>query len=160
MDALLKEQLIKAMVSSKRMMMNTTMNAGIPFSEFAMLMHIHRLSLSDDSHSGVRVSKIKDQTHISLPAVSQHLKALENKEFVVRSTMKEDRRITLVSLTPSGCDILKSVKERTDKILGQLIDIVGEEEIQQYIKISANIMMALDTIHRPMPNTDCQGFHM
>lgn len=160
MDALLKEQFIRSMLSSKRMMMITTMNAGIPFSEFGMLMHIHRLSSADESQTGVQVTRIKDQTHISLPAVSQQLKSLENKGLVVRSTTKEDRRITLVSLTPSGCDILKGVKESTDEIMEQLIDIVGEEEIKQYIKISGNIMKALDTIHRPMPNADCHGFQI
>jgi DNA-binding MarR family transcriptional regulator len=148
------------MLSSKRMMMITTMNAGVPFSEFAMLMHIYRLSKADSSQTGVRVARIKDQTHISLPAVSQQLKSLEQKGLIVRNTKKEDRRITLVSLTPSGSDILKGVKKSTDEIIGQLIDAVGENEIKEYIKISADIMKAFDEIHHSMPDTDCHDFHI
>jgi DNA-binding MarR family transcriptional regulator len=144
LDSVLKEQLIKAMIHSKKMLMITTAGSGVPFAEIAMLMHIFHLSSKDSEGCGVRVMKIKDQTHISLPAVSQQLRALEQKGLVERNTTANDRRITLVSLTPAGCEAIKRINEHTDQILGELVLKVGEDNIQQYVLLSQTIMKSLE----------------
>lgn len=143
MDNLLKEQLIKAMISSKKMLMMTTVNSGVPFAEFIMLMHIFRLSNEEGALGGVRVMKIKEQAHISLPAVSQQLRILENKGLLIRSVAARDRRITLVSLTPAGSDLLKRIRENTDAVMEELVEKVGKETISDYIRSSEIIVKTL-----------------
>jgi len=144
LDNLLKDQLIKAMLSSKKMLMITTSRAGIHFAEIAILMHIHQLANKELTDDGVRVTCIKDQTHISLPAVSQQLSSLEQKGLVERKTTVKDRRITLVTLTPAGCEILNKVIDYRDLLLEKLVLDIGEENIKKYIEISLRILNSLE----------------
>lgn len=160
MDSLLKEQLIKTMLSSKKMLMMTTASAGVPFAEFVTLMHIFHLSQEADAKDGVRVMRIKEMTHISLPAVSQQVRTLEEKGLVVRSIRAKDRRISLVALTPAGHDVLKRVRENTDAVMEELVLKVGEETIREYIRITDTVMKSLTEMRGATPDNvhpDC--FH-
>ena len=149
MDSQLKDQLMKAMLSSKKMLILITAKAEIPFAEIAILTHIYQLTNKELTDDGVRVTCIKDQTHISLPAVSQQLRILEQKGFIERKTTVKDRRITLVTLTPAGYEILKKVIDYRDQLLEKLVLEVGEENIWKYIEMSNKIMNCLeDTIRK------------
>ena len=149
MDSQLKDQLMKAMLSSKKMLILITAKAEIPFAEIAILTHIYQLTNKELTDDGVRVTCIKDQTHISLPAVSQQLRILEQKGFIERKTTVKDRRITLVTLTPAGYEILKKVIDYRDQLLEKLVLEVGEENIWKYIEMSNRIMNCLeDTIRK------------
>ncbi len=154
MDTAIKERLIKAMMSTKKMLGFTTVTSGVPFSEFMMLMYVFRLSNADKSIVGVRVSKIKDQSHISLPAVSQQLRILEKKGLIERTVTAEDRRVALVSLTSSGNELISKVMLSTDQIIGELIERVGEENVNQYINLTRLMMDKLDEMRGP---DDLQG---
>lgn len=144
MDRLLKDQFIKTLLSSKRMLMLVTANAGVPFAEIAILMHIHHLTAGDVENDGVCVTGIKDQTHISLPAVSRQLSSLEQKGLIERNTMSKDRRITLVTLTPAGNEIIKKVIEQRDLQMEKLGMQVGEEYIRKYIEMSLKILSSIE----------------
>jgi len=149
LDSQLKDQLMKAMLSSKKMLILITAKAEIPFAEIAILTHIYQLTNKELTDDGVRVTCIKDQTHISLPAVSQQLRILEQKGFIERKTTVKDRRITLVTLTPAGYEILKKVIDYRDQLLEKLVLEVGEENIWKYIEMSNRIMNCLeDTIRK------------
>ena len=149
MDSQLKDQLMKAMLSSKKMLILITAKAEIPFAEIVILTHIYQLTNKELTDDGVRVTCIKDQTHISLPAVSQQLRILEQKGFIERKTTVKDRRITLVTLTPAGYEILKKVIDYRDQLLEKLVLEVGEENIWKYIEMSNKIMNCLeDTIRK------------
>ncbi len=149
MDSQLKDQLMKAMLSSKKMLILMTAKAEIPFAEIAILTHIYQLTNKELTDDGVRVTCIKDQTHISLPAVSQQLRTLEQKGFIERKTTVKDRRITLVTLTAAGYEILKKYIDYRDQLLEKLVLEVGEENIWKYIEMSIKIMNCLeDTIRK------------
>lgn len=147
MDNLLKEQLFKTMFVSRKMMMITSANSGVPFAEYATLMHIFHLSHDEDAKTGVRVMKIKEHSHVSLPAVSQQLRSLEEKGLIKRNTTTKDRRVTLVSLTPAGQEILEHVKISTDAIVEELVLKLGEASIREYIRLSNEIMKSLEETH-------------
>ena len=150
MDSLLKEHFLKAMIGSKKVLMYTTATSGLPFAECMMLMRIHRLAQEESANAsaGVSVTRIKDQTYVSLPAVSQQLRILEQKGFIERKVTPQDRRITLVSLTPGGRTVLQIIKQQTDIILDKIVGHVGEEIIREYIKLSQTISTSLDEIQQ------------
>jgi len=142
-DQLLKDQFIKSLISTKKMLMLITANMEIPFAEIAILMHIRHLHANDCENDGVCVTGIKDQTHISLPAVSRQLSSLEQKGLIERKTMAKDRRITLVTLTPAGEKIIEKVIEQRDLHLEKLSAEVGEEYLLKYIEMTEAIMSCL-----------------
>ena len=156
MDSLLKDQLIRTMIGSKKMLMMTTASAGVPFTEFVTLMHIFHLSQEqgEAANEGVRITRIKELTHISLPAVSQQVRALEEKGLVMRRTKPDDRRITLVALTPLGSDVLKRVRENTDAVMEALVQKVGEESIREYIRLTETVMKTLTQMRGDSTDND------
>jgi DNA-binding MarR family transcriptional regulator len=126
------------------MLMLITAKAGVPFAEIAILMHIHHLTIKDTENLGICVTGIKDQTHISLPAVSRQLSSLEQKGLIERKTMAKDRRMTLVTLTPEGEKIMAKVIEQRDLQMDKLEKSVGEEYIRKYIEMSGTLMSCLE----------------
>jgi DNA-binding MarR family transcriptional regulator len=143
-DQLLKDHFIKTLINTKKMLMLITANMEIPFAEIAILMHIRHLHANDCENDGVCVTGIKDQTHISLPAVSRQLSSLEQKGLIERNTMAKDRRITLVTLTPAGEKIIEKVIEQRDLHMEKLSAEVGDEYIRKYIEMSGTIMRCLE----------------
>jgi DNA-binding MarR family transcriptional regulator len=143
-ERLLKDQFIRTLLGSKKMLMLITAKAGVPFAEIAILMHIHHLTIKDTENLGICVTGIKDQTHISLPAVSRQLSSLEQKGLIERKTMAKDRRMTLVTLTPEGEKIMAKVIEQRDLQMDKLEKSVGEEYIRKYIEMSGTLMSCLE----------------
>ncbi len=143
MDQRLKNDFIKTLISAKKMLMLITANLDVPFAEVAILMHIRHLRDSDDANDGVCVTEIKDQTHVSLPAVSRQLSSLEQKGYIRRMAMAKDRRITLVTLTPAGEEITGKIVAQSDLFMEKLGLRVGEDFIRKYIEMSAEIMDCL-----------------
>ena len=144
MERLLKDQFIRTLLGSKKMLMLITAKAGVPFAEIAILMHIHHLTIKDTENLGICVTGIKDQTHISLPAVSRQLSSLEQKGLIERKTMPKDRRMTLVTLTPAGEKIIDRIIEQRDLHMEKLGAQVGEEYIRKFIEMSGAIMNCLE----------------
>lgn len=144
----MKDQFIKTLIGSKKMLMLITAEAGVPFAEIAILMHIHHLKNQDTEKVDVCVTGIKDQTHISLPAVSRQLSSLEQKGLIERNIMAKDRRITLVTLTPAGEEIIAKVIEQRDLQMEKLEKKVGEEFIRKFVEMSGTIMSCLEESDR------------
>lgn len=143
-DRILRDQFFKAVISSKRMLMLFAAKAGVPFSEIAILMHISHLDNKDVDKQGVCVTDIKDQTHVSLPAVSRQLSSLEQKGLIRRNTPAKDRRITLITLTPAGKEIIRKVLEQRDLQIEKLGTQFGEEYLRKYIEMSCEILKSLE----------------
>lgn len=144
MDPLMKDQFMKALISTKKMLLLITADIEVPFAEIAILMHIKHLHTEDCENGDVCVTDIKDQAHVSLPAVSRQLSSLEQKGLIERKTMAKDRRITLVTLTPTGEKIIKKVIEQRDLYMEKLETQVGEEYIRKYIEMSGTIMRCIE----------------
>lgn len=143
-EQLLNDQFIKSLICSKKMLMLITANSGLPFAEIAILMHIYHLANMDEEKVGVCVTGIKDQTHVSLPAVSRQLSSLEQKGLIERNTMATDRRMTLVTLTPEGKNVIAKVIEQRDLQMDKLEKRVGESFVRKYIEMSETLMRCLE----------------
>lgn len=154
MDNRQKFKFIQALLSSKKMLMILTAGSGISFPEYGMLMLIYKLSHDAAEPRGVPVTRIKEQTHITLPAVSQHMRSLEQRGLVERKTEEKDRRITLVTLTPAGQEFLKKVWEHSDLAIDDLAREIGEDSILQYIDLTARIMQQLEKSRKTERNRD------
>ena len=69
------------------------------------------------------------------PNLSQTINKLEDKNYVERVTLKDDRRVTYIRLTEDGKEMLqekhRSIADRMNKIK----DILGEEDINKLIEL-------------------------
>lgn len=82
-----------------------------------------------------RVSDVSRRLNITTPSVTKLINELEERETVVKVSLPDDKRITLLELTEKGKNYyLKYVKEYHEH-LAQLIEDMDEEECQITMKV-------------------------
>ncbi|HIS49337.1 MAG TPA: MarR family transcriptional regulator [Candidatus Gallacutalibacter pullistercoris] len=125
----LREALVNTMLEFRRVKPAIQMVCGLPAGEFFFLQRIHELSCETE----VRVSRLRDAMCMTMPAVSQFLRTLEEKGLIRRETSPTDRRVTLVSVTEKGKDILDESQKQFNQMLDKLIEQYGPNDLEQLI---------------------------
>jgi len=59
---------------------------------------------------------------------------LEKKGYILRETNKHNRRMLTITLTREGKDVLDCMSVDLDRILTEIIRLLGKDEIEQFIK--------------------------
>ncbi|MHB1207089.1 MAG: MarR family winged helix-turn-helix transcriptional regulator [Rhodospirillaceae bacterium] len=67
------------------------------------------------------------------PSVTRILKELETRNFIVRKKDHEDRRRTLVALTPKGRSIVKVISRDVIRIMGEYSKRFGAERLERLL---------------------------
>ncbi len=78
--------------------------------------------------SKVRVSDLVRNMRAPAPAVSRTLRRMEQKEMLVRTTDPEDRRNTIISMTPAGQEAMEECAEIREEYMAAVRKRYGEEE--------------------------------
>lgn len=73
------------------------------------------------------------------------LHSLEEKGFITRALSRENRRNTLVLLTPKGRELLGDEENEFNAKLDALIETIGREDIEELIAIVERLTEVLDT---------------
>ena len=76
-----------------------------------------------------------DGLSVTKGAVSQMLNSLEEKGFISRALSRENRRNTLVLLTPKGRELLGDEENEFNAKLDALIETMGRKDIEELIAI-------------------------
>jgi DNA-binding MarR family transcriptional regulator len=101
---------------------------GISFTDFTTLSAIYH----NEKNSGcIQISKIAKILEVAPPAVSRSLKGLEDRNFIIRSIDKEDRRNIYVEITEEGIAILKETENIMSNVYENVYDKMGADEMQQ-----------------------------
>lgn len=130
-NELLRKALISTMLEFRRVKPTIQSLCGLPAGEFFFLQRIHELS----GEGEVRVSRLRDAMSMTMPAVSQFVRTLEEKGLVQRENAPNDRRVTLVTVTPKGKQVLLSSQQHFNQMLDRLIQQYGPEELEKLIQM-------------------------
>jgi DNA-binding MarR family transcriptional regulator len=107
----------------------------VHIGELAVMSRIAR-DVPDSRHMPHSVlSEIRDELFISKAGVSQILNSLERKGYIRREINQCDRRKFILSLTPQGREILKDVHGMAQRVLDEVINRFGEENIRRFIAL-------------------------
>jgi len=107
---------------------------SIPQSEFFTLVNISdMLDKQTERKDGVKVSDLVIRLHTSKPAISKKLKFLEEKELIVRTIDKNDKRVMLVTPTEAGYEVIKKEKEAMDTLISKVLKEMGTEDTKQFL---------------------------
>lgn len=67
------------------------------------------------------------------PSVTRILQELEDRELILREQDVNDRRRTLVTLTPEGREIVKSISRQVVRIIGIHTDRFGQQRLERLV---------------------------
>ena len=87
----------------------------------------------------VTAGKISDTLGISTARVAVLLRKMESKGLIIKEKNPLDARVTIVSLTDMGTEMIKDAWKEIQEQMGKIIDTVGEERLLEYIEISNEI---------------------
>jgi DNA-binding MarR family transcriptional regulator len=103
--------------------------------EFEMLMVMEHFSRENDDRKGIYVWELAKALHISSPAVSKMIRALEERGYAGRDVDKEDRRNTYVYVTDKGREAQRKSKEKMDEVMRQVVMRMGEKNMKEFIAL-------------------------
>jgi DNA-binding MarR family transcriptional regulator len=99
--------------------------------------------------------EVAARMHITSGTVTSLLDNLEKKQYVVRSSDRDDRRRVLVDITPPAQQLLDEVLPAIQQVARQLVDGIGPERQQALLDTLAEIRRAAaelpDDLPEPQP---------
>lgn len=97
------------------------------------------------AHQPVSIKRLSELRNISSPAVTQIIDTLEEKEFVVREQDPNDKRSTLVSLSPDyQARVTKSMQDLGEDLFVDGFRALSDEEIEIYVQLTEKISKDLE----------------
>ncbi len=99
-------------------------------------MEVHALVLlfcADEQQLSVKPSDIARRLRVSASAVSQLLKSLERKGFIVRARAEGDLRSVRIGLTEKGQSLSAQLRRERSKQFMDMVEIVGIDNMNQLV---------------------------
>ncbi|MDR3540830.1 MAG: MarR family transcriptional regulator [Desulfosporosinus sp.] len=121
------ERIFETMQKFQKIAMNTKMIGEISRLEFVILQLINT---SSDANQGVTMTTLSEHLNVSKSAVSQMINTLEDKDYVERTSTKNDRRIVYVRLTEIGEHSLEKALQSFLQVTNQIFGRMGEEDTE------------------------------
>ena len=100
-----------------------------------------------DENSSSRSKDISDNLNVSSARMTVLLKKMEQKELIVKNSLKEDARVTIIDLTNNGRKVIKQLKENMYSNVSLLIDNLGMEKLIDFIEIIKTIETIIKNNH-------------
>lgn len=144
MDSNLKEQLVRTVFRFRKMHMELPPELEIRMGEFFLMKHISAGRPCPGCDSSM--ADMHHHLHMTRPAVSQMLNALEKKELIYREIDKNDRRKISVTLTEKGRSTLSQAMSYMDEMMKRTISRFGEDNTRQLIALLTLLADVLEEV--------------
>ena len=146
MENNLKQELLKVFSDFKRGPLKKQIHGDINHGEFYLINLINNLSEKNENGNEVNVTHLQKGSKVSMPAISQILRSLEQKELISRNIAKNDRRKISVTLTEKGKKSLIEQNNNINLFLDELILSIGEEDTRELIRIFSKVIKSIEKI--------------
>ncbi len=121
-------------------------------SQLRTLMEIsrqtQRLEQETGKSTGVPLSVLASSMNLSLPALSQRMRTLEDLGYIERVPDPSDRRVIGLRLTCEGEQSKKEAHERFNLLLTDTLDRLGPENSRQLIELLSLLAQAFEDAGR------------
>ena len=118
--------------------------SGFNSSEIGVIRAMMQIVAEEPGTELFALKEINNRLNYTRPNLSQAINKLEDKGFIERVILKNDRRVTYVKLTEYGIktltDKINSIFKRLDKIS----EIMGREDTDRLIELTLRFMDAYD----------------
>jgi DNA-binding MarR family transcriptional regulator len=94
----------------------------------------------------LRASDLSERACLDLSTVSRHLRTLEEDGYVTRTPDPDDRRAQLLTVTPSGEDLVATVRAQRLDMLAQALDGWSDADRSELIRLTRQLANSLETL--------------
>lgn len=134
MENNLQNELISSWVKLSGMIKNNRITTGLKYNEAIVMLNLYDRYLAD----GEGLTSIKDiinETGMLKSLVNRTLGSLEQKGLIEYSVGTNDRRTKFVKCIKEKLDMFLDVHNSSTNIAQNIIEIIGEEDAENFIKI-------------------------
>lgn len=110
---------------------------GVTSAEMGMLLAI---AFAQAAGRDIRPGFLAAHFHTTKGAVSQTLKALEEKGFILRERSAADARAVRITLTPAGSDLCRQADRMRNAQMAALVEHLGAEDIAHLTRIVRRVV--------------------
>jgi DNA-binding MarR family transcriptional regulator len=100
-----------------------------------------------ERHGEIAMSRLAEMLDVSDSAATGLIDRIEERGFVERIRVPEDRRIVLVRITPVGLQTLEDVERSRTELLGHALDQLDPSQIEGIATAMAALRVALLASH-------------
>lgn len=92
----------------------------------------------------VSLKKLADSMHLTPGAITQLIDSLVHAGYVIRTPDKQDRRVTVASLTPDGTRTITTMRRNKEEMFAKIVDALSDEELAAFVKVQRKILKYLE----------------
>lgn len=132
------ESLLVAWVSLSGILKNTRITKGLMYNEATVMLMLYKRYCED----GVGLTSIKEitqKTKMLKSLVNRTINSLEQKQLLERVEGTGDRRMAYVKCVESKLDVFLQVHNSSLEVAQNIIDIIGEEDTESFVRIVKKI---------------------
>ena len=135
---LLEEKLLLAWVKLTGMIKNGRITKGLAYNEAIVMLLLYN-RYQTDSVGLISMKEIATETKMLKSLVNRTVNSLEEKGLLVRCTGEDDKRITYVRCIKEKLDTFLLVHNNSLALVQNLVDIIGTEDAEAFIRITQKI---------------------
>ncbi len=109
-------------------------NTDLTFGEARVLAYIN-ITMEENSKSVIALSDLAERALLAPSALSQMIRSLERRGYVVRDPDPKDRRAVLIALTTEGKEAALRLQASLEENYNKLFDVVDEKDIDELIRL-------------------------
>lgn len=132
------EDLLLAWVTLSGMVKNTRITKGLMYNEAIVMLLLYR-RYCEDGKGLVSVKEIIQKTRMLKSLVNRTVNSLEEKNLLERVENSGDKRVVYVKCVESGLDTFLQVHNTSLNVAQSIIDIIGEEDTDSFVRIVKKI---------------------
>lgn len=118
--------------------------ASQPKCRLGMLEHLHTMIEQHGHNGSIYVSELAKNLHQSMPAVSRGLRYLEQDGHIRRETDPNDRRKTLVYITPEGEAARLASEQALNDYISRIIERISPDDLTRMLAMKDIFLAAIE----------------
>lgn len=81
-----------------------------------------------EDHASLPISALVSLSHRDKSQITRKINEFEKKQLVERTPSASDQRVSIVSLTPAGEELVMALKQKMHAVLGKILEPLSSEE--------------------------------
>lgn len=128
---------------------------AVPFNNTEMQM-IREIVLVKESGEHIIASSLAKKLGITRSAVSQIVNKLEKNNIIKRFPDPMDKKVAFIELSENAVSVYEETKRRVNVFLEQVVERLGEEKVENFIKGANEFIDAFEEVVNPNANEGVQ----
>ncbi|MCD7858819.1 MAG: MarR family transcriptional regulator [Firmicutes bacterium] len=138
MDLPLNEQVLRSWVELTSIFKNPRLTEGMTYNESAVMLFIYERF--QRTGAAIPLRELLAKTRMTKSLLHRTLASLLERGLIRKQPDGENRRSVCVSLQPEKLADFIAVHEKSLALVDQVIDIIGAEDAQTFVRISGKLI--------------------